>query len=219
MRFERAGHHVINFGDGFANYYYTFVPTPVCDIDIRPDEELLELPSKAQRQIGLLEGSCRYISNIENITSLILKKEASASCNIDDNRKFSYLELLIPPKRHSEKIWPVQKYMRALECGINELRKTPLTNKVIFAMHQVLMEHKQDTEIIGTVRRKQNVIGEVMVTSPVLEVYNPPNPETIEVCMNDIQQFIKKEDSTDSLIKTALLHYQLEVIHPFDASI
>ena len=217
MQFERAGRHTINYKTryGFKSSYYTFVPTPICDIDIKPDEELLELLANAHRHIGLLDGACQYVGNVENITNLFLKKEATASCNIDDEHKFSALDLLVPTKYHAEKMQPVHNYTNALEYGINEMKMKRIlpANNVIYDTHKILMVHKQGSEKTGAVRRKQTIIGDIMVTPG----YNPPNPETVGSCMADIQRFVKRVDTIDPLIKNALLHYQLEVVHPFES--
>jgi Fic family protein len=216
--YDRAGHYTKYWDEAFSTHdFYTFNPTPVCEINIKTDDELCGLLSNAQRLLGLLEGTSRYINGIDNITSLMLKKEAAASCKIDDEIKFSYLDLFTPSKNKADKIVPVLNYTKALDYGIGELKRIRLTNKVIFSTHEVLMEHKRDTKIIGTVREKQNIIGEYIVTVSGMENYNPPEPGEISSCMADIQRFIKRNDNIDVLIKVALLHYQLEVVHPFES--
>ena len=77
MRFDRAGYHTINYKKQYdcRTSYNTFVPTPLCDVELPPDEELYELLANAHRQIGLLEGMCRYIDNMANVTNLFIKKE------------------------------------------------------------------------------------------------------------------------------------------------
>ena len=217
MLSERAGSHSFTLSDDSMSSYYTFEPTPICKIEIKPDEELLCLLANTQREIGLLEGSCRYIGSIENIINLVIKKEAIASCKIDDNNRLSILDLLMQPKQRSKKIKPVQNHIDALNYGVDKLKSTELSNKIIFSAHKILMEHKHETEIIGAVRKKQTIIGDYMVTIKGTPTYNPPDPDIVEDCMVDIQNYIKREDSIDALIKTALLHYQLEVVHPFES--
>lgn len=53
--------------------------------------------------------------------------------------------------------------------------------------------------------------------------YNPTAPDEIALCMMDVQTYIKRGDALNPLnplnplIKAALLHYQLEAIHPFES--
>jgi len=215
---NRAGSHIRCQDETFSKYdYYTFSPTPICEISIKFDDELCSLLSNAQRLLGLLEGSCRHISGIENINTLIMKKEASTSCIIDDTIKFSYLDLFIPLKHKADKIAPVLNCIKALEHGIGELNRMQLTNKVIFSAHEILMAHKRDLELIGDVRKKQIIIGDNIVSVSGMPTYNPPESGELIVGMLDIQKFIGRIDTMDILIKAALLHYQLEVVHPFES--
>ena len=46
-----------------------------------------------------------------------------------------------------------------------------------------------------------------------MKTYNPTAPEEIKSCMADLQDYIKREDTINALIKLALLHYQFEAIH------
>jgi len=215
---DRAGFHTRRRNESFSKHdYYTFSPTPICEINIKMDDELCSLLSNAHRLLGLLEGSCRHISNIKSINDLILVKESATSCMIDDTVKFSYLDLFIPPKYNEDKIAPVLNYLEALVHGINELKRIKLTNKTIYSTHKILMDHKRDREIIGNIRKNQNKIGNYLVSISGLQTYNPPEPEELSSYMADIQKFIERNDTIDLLIKTALLHYQIEVVHPFES--
>jgi len=217
MFYNRAGSHSHHIADDFSREYDTFNPTPLCEIDfIETDDELLGLLSNAQRLIGLLEGSSRHIENIKNFTSLMYIKEAAASCGIDDELRFTYLDLFIEPKYKQERLIPIQNYRKALEYGIEELSRIHLANKVIYATHKILMDHKRGTETIGAERTGKIIFGNYYRSGGPPK-YNPPAPEDITLCMNDIQRYIKRVDNIDILIKTALLHYQLEAIHPFQS--
>lgn len=218
MSFNRAGFYIKSQDKTFSIHdYYTFSPTPICDISIILDDELCSLLSNAQRMLGLLEGSCRHINCIENINMLLLKKEAVSSCTIDDEENFSYLDLFIPLNHNMDKITPVLNYMKALDYGIDKLNHMQLTNKLLFSIHEILMAHKCGKEIIGNIRDKQNIIGDYVVNVSDMPTYNPPNPNELGSYMMDIQKFIRRTDATDTLIKAALLHYQIEVVHPFES--
>lgn len=218
MFFDRAGFHTKRRDKSFSKYdYYTFSPTPVCEINVKLDDELCNLLSNAQRLLGIFEGTCRHINGIENVNKLLIKKEAIASCIIDDSGKFSYLDLFIPLKHSADRIVPVLNYIKALDYGIGALNSTQLTSKVIFSTHKILMEHKLDKELVGQVRKKQNTIGDYVVSVSGMQTYNPPEPGELNSYMTDIEKFIGRNDTIDRLIKAALLHYQIEVVHPFES--
>lgn len=48
-----------------------------------------------------------------------------------------------------------------------------------------------------------------------IQTYNPISPAYILKAMGDLEQFIRKDDEIDILVKVALAHYQFETIHPF----
>jgi Fic family protein len=56
-----------------------------------------------------------------------------------------------------------------------------------------------------------------MVRVANTKTYNPTKPDEIVLCMADMQEYIKRKDTIDPLIKAALLHYQIEAIHPFES--
>ncbi len=157
------------------------------------------------------------IYDINNFNRLMIIKEAHASCKIDDIMSVSHFDLFVPPKYKKEQMQLIHDYIDAMNFGRKELNRVQLTNKVILSTHEILLTHKN--ELGGAVRKKQNYIGGVRIGSiggP--PDYDPPEPEEINSCMIDIQKFIKRKDSIDALIKTALLHYQLEVVHPFESA-
>ena len=217
---ERAGTYSLSFSDDFKGSYYTFTPHSLCrDITLVNDDELISALANAHRLIGLLEGLCRYISDMENITRLFRLKEVAASYSIDEALRFTYPELfgIFGDKKRKQRMVPIQNHIKALEYGINELSHAPLTNKLIYSTHSVLMDHRRDTEIIGAARKKQTILGDFMVRVTNMKTYNPTAPVEIKTCMADVQKYIEREDAIDTLIKAALLHYQIEAIHPFES--
>jgi Fic family protein len=216
---DRAGSYSLSYSDDYLKSYYTFTPHPLCnDLAITVDSELLSLLVNAHRQLGLLEGFCRNVRNIGYINRLLLVKEAAASYSIDDKLHFTYPELfgIVRDKKRENRIVPVMNHIIALEYGIEELNRARLNNKHLYATHGILMAHS-DNEIVGAVRKKQTILGDIMVRVADMKTYNPTKPEEIKSCMKDIQEYIKRDDSTNLLIKAALLHYQLEAVHPFES--
>ena len=146
-------------------------------------------------------------------------KEAVASYGIDETLRFTYPELfgIFGDRKREVRIAPIQNHIKALEYGISELNRVPLTNKLIYETHNILMEHKRNNETIGAVRKKQTMLGDFMIRVTNMKTYNPTEPKEIKPCMADVQEYIRREDAIDTLIKAALLHYQIEAIHPFES--
>ena len=217
---ERAGCYTLNFSDDYLDSYYTFTPHPLCgNIALTNDDELVRILASAHRRIGLLEGLCRNISEMENISRLFRLKKAASSCGIDETLRYAYPELfgIFGDKKRERRIEAIHNHVKVIEYGINELNRSSLTNKWIYATHSILMNHKRDTEIIGAARKKQTILSDFIIRVANMKTYNPTQPEEIKPCMADVQEYIKRKDAIDTLIKVALLHYQIEAVHPFES--
>jgi Fic family protein len=49
-----------------------------------------------------------------------------------------------------------------------------------------------------------------------LKSYNPTAPDAVLPALADISAYLYNDKDTDPLIKAALVHYQFEMIHPFE---
>lgn len=49
-----------------------------------------------------------------------------------------------------------------------------------------------------------------------IKSYNPTAPTEVLPALADISAYLYNDQDTDPLIKTALVHYQFEIIHPFE---
>ncbi len=49
-----------------------------------------------------------------------------------------------------------------------------------------------------------------------LKGYNPTAPDAVLPALADISAYLYNDQKTDPLIKAALVHYQFEMIHPFE---
>ena len=65
----------------------------------------------------------------------------------------------------------------------------------------------------GEFRKSQNWIG-ASNSNLATARYVPPTVEDMQKGMSDLEKFIR-QDEMDVLLKTALVHYQFETIHPF----
>ncbi len=107
-------------------------------------------------------------------------------------------------------------YVAALEHGLARLESLPISARLVQEMHQVLMTGVRGHERMpGEFRTSQNWIGS-SDGSIESAIFVPPTPHEMLALLNDWERFAHDEQpQLPLLIRTALLHYQFETIHPF----
>ena len=212
---ERAGKLVKNLSGEMT--YYSFRPCalpPVPDVEI--DSEMQQLLIEAHRNIAILDGLSDRIPNHDLFISMYVRKEALVSsqiegtqCTIDDIFDPSIDENV------NADVSDVVNYVRAINYAVERMKVFPLCNRLIRDIHAVLMKSVRGSDKTpGEFRRSQNGIGGAGSTLKNAR-YIPPNYKDMLKSMNDLERFINSEDNMDPIIKSALIHYQFESIHPF----
>ena len=197
--------------------YRSFVPSPLPPappVDL--GAEGVELLVAAHRQLALLEGLAARIPNMELFVSMYVRKEALLSSQIEGTQ--ATLEDVLDPLvdvNVNRDVADVVNYIRATEFALRRRRELPLCSRLIREMHGVLMEGVRGQEKYpGEFRRTQNWIGGAGSTLKNAR-YIPPNVEDMNAAMSALETYMNAEDTLDPLIRTALVHYQFETIHPF----
>lgn len=211
----RSGEFVKNL-DGDAAYKSfrpaALPPNPGIEID----GETSEILAKAHASIARLDEVARLVPNIELFLSMYVRKEALISSQIEGTQ--CTLEDILDPQIDSNKnldVLDVVNYVNACYFAISRLEKLPLCNRLLREVHEKLMEGVRGEEKEpGEFRRSQNWIGPA--NSSLAEArYIPPNPQDMQMALDELENFINEEDDMDPLICAALIHYQFETIHPF----
>jgi Fic family protein len=210
---RRAGEFTVTkFG------YEVFIPNPLPP-DIRYDDELQLLLSKADGALARLDGVTEVLPNPDLFVAMYVKKEALLSAQIEGTqvslKGVLEFEANIKPKEDIADIREVMNYIKAMHYGMEMLEKHPLDVDLINNAHKILIEKTRGSDKQpGEYKTTQNYLG-----VPGCSIYEasfiPPPPEKIEELMKSLEEFIQKKDKIPTLIKIALIHSQFETIHPY----
>ena len=182
--------------------------------------ELVHALAKAERAVGQLKGAGQGVVNPHLLIRSFIRREAVLSSQIEGTTAgFSDL-LLFEVNPSTEEDVPdvreVHNYVVALEYGLAELKRRPLTLNLIREMHERLMEGVRGQERSpGEFRRIQNWIGTGHSRIKQARYVPPPPMENLHRCLNEFENYINTADDVPDLVRIALIHYQFEAIHPF----
>ena len=179
--------------------------------------ELLNLLSQADRQLGRLDMYSEYIPNIDLFISMHVLKEATQSSKIEGTKTNIEDALLDWEDVNEEKRddWEeVQNYISALNGAIDNLKKLPLSSRLIKETHKTLLEGVRGKhKLPGKFRTSQNWIGGASINDAI---FIPPTYSSVNEYMGDLEKFAHNDEHYfPDLLKIALIHYQFETIHPF----
>ena len=212
---NRAGTYKNNLSNDAT--YKSFIPSALPpNPPIELDNDMVELLVKANKQVSLLEGISKHISNIDLFISMYVRKEALMSSKIEGTQ--ATLEDVLDPNLEENTNRPVGdviNYIKATNYAVERLKKLPLCNRLIKEIHKVLLsgvrgKHKSP----GEFRHSQNWIGPAGSTLQNAR-YIPPSVEDMKDAISDLEKYINGDDELDVLIRASLIHYQFETIHPF----
>ena len=215
MNKNRAGYYRTNLTGEAA--YQSFVPSSLPpEPDIEPDQDMIRLLIKANTQITTLNEIAKHIPNMNLFVSMYVRKEALMSSQIEGAQ--ATLEDVFDPMLDTNRnrdVADVVNYIKATEYAILRLETLPLCNRLLRETHAILMENVRGQEKNpGEFRHSQNWIGGQGSTLKTAR-FIPPNQEDMTIAMSDLEKYINEDNTTDYLIRAALIHYQFETIHPF----
>jgi len=197
--------------------YKSFQPTLINRQWHLDDMEVIQLLSKADRDLGRLDMYSDYIPNIDLFISMHVLKEATQSSKIEGTR--TNVEEALREKKDvsadKRADWEeVQNYIHSMEAAIRELDKLPFSSRLIRDTHKILMQGvRGEGRQPGEFRHSQNWIGGATINDAS---FIPPIYTAIPELIGDVENFIHNQEIFfPELLKIALIHYQFETIHPF----
>ncbi len=199
--------------------YKAFIPAPLPPKPlIKIENSLQELLLEATIVLARLDGMATTLPNTDLFISMYVKKEALLSAQIEGTQ--ASLENVFEFEQGAkleniDDVSEVINYVKALHFGLRELKKIPMSSRLIKKLHSIILrgvrgKHKTP----GEFRKTQNWIGPPGSTLNQAS-FVPPPPQAAQKAMGDLEKYLHKKSTLPTLIDCALIHYQFETIHPF----
>ena len=181
---------------------------------------------KADRLVGELNSFSNLIPDIEIYIKMHIKNEAQKSSKIEGTQT-ELDEVILPEKAikpEKRMDWKeVQNYIAAINYAIEQLKKRPVTMRLVNETHKILLRGARGAKHpIGEIRKKQNCIGtkDLSGRSRIEDAYFiPPHQSLPADLLSDLERFwnsTSTEIKLPELIKVAITHYQFETLHPYN---
>ena len=182
--------------------------------------ELVNQNSEADRRLSELAGAARTLPNPHLLIAPFTRREAVLSSRIEGtvasiSDVFAFEGAgAIPNERRD--VLEVANYVQALEYGIDQLEKLPVSLRLIKEVHKRLMRGVRGHHMTpGEFRRSQNWIGPPGSTRIQDATFIPPPIPEMHRALDNFEKFLHGPRQLPPLVRMAIAHYQFETIHPF----
>ncbi len=198
--------------------YWAFVPNPLPP-ELELTWELAGEVSLADRGLSELAGIARTLPNPYLLIPSLMSREAVLSSRIEGTQAslsdlYFFEAAHVPPSPTSD-VLEVQKYVHALQHGLQRLKTLPVSLRLLREMHAKLMHGVSGEHLTpGEFRRSQNWIGPPGCTLNEA-TFVPPSPEDLMESLGTLEKFWHAPSRLPLVVRLALIHYQFEAIHPF----
>lgn len=192
------------------NKPYNELPLLPPKVDLET-KKILKKTISASRALAELKGATNSIPNPEILITSITLQEAKSSSEIE-NVVTTNDKLFKAFSAKSQNIDPATKevlrYREALWEGYNQLKKNELLTTNLFV--KIFQKIKETDEEI------RKTPGTKLADDNGKIIYTPPEGENlIRKLLHNLEEYIHNDSEIDPLIKSAVIHYQFEAIHPF----
>lgn len=183
------------------------------------DGDLRLLLSRADQALGAVNTITSVLPNPELFVAMCVQKEALLSAQIEGTQS-SLVDVLgvEDDEEPTADVGEVVNYIKAMRLGLARIRTDdfPLSLRLLREIHAVLMQQVRGGRPAltpGEFRRGQNWIGGNNLGSAR---FVPPPAQEMMASLDNLEKYLHAGDETPALVRCALIHYQLETIHPFN---
>ena len=194
--------------------YDCFVPNSLFNIEIKYDDELIDLLTIANNVLGRLDGISINLPDRDLFISMYVEKEAVVSSQIEGTQA-SLSDVLQKDASKVKETEEIVNYVHALNYGVELLDKLPISIRYFKEIHKELLKGvRGESKNPGELRHSQNWIGP-QGCNLSNATFIPPSVDKMIEALNDLEIYMNENTNVPLLIKIALIHYQFETIHPF----
>ena len=201
-----------------GNYWPAFVPDPLPP-SIHWNETLATLLSRADRVLGRLDGRASGLPSPYLLIGPMTAREAVASSRIEGSTStiaevYQFQLAGMSPDRDDAE--EVNNHIKAMQYGLDRLSSLPISLRLLCEIHRELMSGARGSDRRpGEFRTRQVIIGSNL---PGIENarYVPPPPAEMMPALYAMEEFLHSGSQIPLLVQLALIHYQVEAIHPFE---
>lgn len=187
--------------------YYTFTPRPLKGAGLyKMDDELASLLAEAHHSLGQLEGLVQYAPNRSPFCDLMVLKECTYSLMIDYDTP-NFQEVLTIRGTGKGDMTPINNLVSAYK----EVANMQFAAQDYSRLCSIALYGNRTEQQIG-IRDTQTFLQRAISS---LKTYNPTAPEAVLPSLADITAYLY-DCEDDPLVQAALVHYQFEMIHPFE---
>lgn len=187
--------------------YYAFTPRLLKDSTFfKMDNELAALLVETHHNLGQLKGLIQFAPNKNSFCELMLLKECTYSRTIDYGLP-DFSDVLVSKGTGKGDIEPINNLVSVYKAATGMQFASKDYSKICGSS---LYGNKSEQQI-GT--RDTQIFLQRAISN--LKTYNSTAPEAVLSSLSDISAYLYEcEDGL--LIQAALVHYQFEIIHPFE---
>jgi len=196
--------------------YKAFVPNYL-PFDIKIDSELQGLLSKADLNLGRLDGIAETLPDVDFFILMYVRKEATLSSQVEGTQA-TFADVLKAEAKMQDleirnDVDEILNYIKAMNYGLERLKTLSLSLRLIKEIHKILLTGvRGEGREPGEFRKSQNWVGGTTIQRAS---FVPAPPQEIMPLLDNLEKFLYNKSPMPIMLKTGLIHAQFENIHPF----